>query len=72
MSQEKTPYINELSPEEKEILELAGRVRSRGHDPVKILKAYLDARETVEKVGKQTSGFLRKQWEAFKEGYDGN
>lgn len=71
MSEKKTLYVDELSPEEKELLEIAEKIRKNGQDPVRILKFYTDAQGTVEKVGKETGGFLRKQWEAFKEGYEG-
>ena len=64
----KTVYVDELSPEEKELLETGKKIRDAGHDPVKILNYYIEAQGNIKKaaeLGKQAQGFFLKQWEAF-------
>ncbi|MCP4106755.1 MAG: hypothetical protein GY749_14655 [Desulfobacteraceae bacterium] len=65
---EKQIYAGELTPEQKELLEAGEKIREMGHDPVRILKFFLEANDTVEKaveMGKQAGDFLRKQWEEY-------
>lgn len=69
----KTVYVDELSSEEKGLLETAKKVRDAGHDPVKILNYYLEAQKNVKKaaeLGKQAQGFLLKQWETFEKSFN--
>ncbi len=73
MEKEEIVYINEISPEEKRLLDAGRKVRDLGYDPVRLLNLFLDAQGTVKKaatVGKNAETFFRKQMDAFKKGYD--
>lgn len=68
MEQERQLYINELSPEEKEILQLATMLKKMGKDPIKVLKLAIDAGATFEKVanfGKEAKNYIKQQWHSF-------
>ncbi len=61
-------HADELTPEQKELLEAGEKIREMGHDPVRILEFFLNANDTVEKaveMGKHAGDFLRRQWEEF-------
>jgi|GEM_PF-1819638 hypothetical protein len=75
MTEEKNLNTDEFSSEEKELLDLARKLREGGMNPATILKYFLEIQEAVKKtatVGKQTQDFLMKKFEdlekVFKEG----
>lgn len=72
MTEEKNLYIDELSPEEKELLEIGKKIRDGGQNPVNILKYFLELQETLKKtadMGKQAQGFLMKKWKEFEKNF---
>ncbi|RLC00253.1 MAG: hypothetical protein DRI57_32540 [Deltaproteobacteria bacterium] len=73
--EENITYVNGLSPQEKELLEVGKKVWDAGQDPVKILNYVLEARGTVGKaaeIGKQAQGFVLKQWQEFEKAFKGD
>ncbi|MDM8525479.1 hypothetical protein QUF80_19090 [Desulfococcaceae bacterium HSG8] len=65
-------YIDDLSSEEKELLDMGKKIRDAGHDPVKVLGYYMEAQGTFKKavdLGKQAHEFFFKQWEELEKGF---
>ncbi len=72
MDENETFYVNDLSPEERELLEIGRKIRDAGQDPVRILNYYLEARGTATKaaeLGKQAQGFFLKRWEELEKAF---
>lgn len=72
MSEEKNLYVDELSSEEKELLEIGKKIRDGGQNPVNILKYFLELQGTLKKtaeMGKQAQDFFMKKWEEFEKNF---
>lgn len=69
MADEHYIYTEKLSEEEQEILRLSRKLKSLGKDPVKILKALVEASEKIEKpfsLGKNLGAYVKQQWDLTK------
>ena len=70
MADDQYIYTEKLSEEEQEVLRLSRKLRRMGKDPVKLLKALVEAGEKIEKpvsIGKNLGAYFKKQWALSKE-----